>query len=265
MAQSPRTIPSGDIQDERVAALPLATAYTYVYLPTALDDEGRAVDQPAVLNGMLWPLRIEEHPAAAMSADLTALADAGLICRYTVEGRDYLHDPAWRRRQRLSRPERSTLPRCPIHESGLRELVEDTLSSVSDQVSSIIGGAAANVGQSRVRDTVARIVEDVTFPVDPEKAATYGQRIREFLSGATDADRPDDDAERSPSGRAEPLPAAGTVPVSVDTAPEAEDAGPPSTPGPEPADGGAGSPEAEAKPADVWRDATDDPSPGETR
>ncbi|WP_157553343.1 hypothetical protein [Jiangella gansuensis] len=264
MAQSPRTIQAGDIQDERVAGLPLTAAYTYAYLPAVLDDDGRAVDQPAVLNGMLWPLRIDEHPAAFMAADLTALADAGLICRYTVEGRDYLHDPAWRRRQRPVRPERSVLPRCPTHESGLRELVGDTLSSVSDQVGSVIGGAAANVGQSRVRDAMARIVEDVTFPVDPEKAASYGQRVREFLSGGDATQEPE---RRDASGRSEPLPAAGTASVETPPDDDSGDDGAGAAPGDgdrdrdaaSPADGAPGASRAEG---DVWRKVTDDPTPG---
>ena len=33
-----------------------------VTMEQALDDEGRAKDQPAVLNGYLWPLRADAHP-----------------------------------------------------------------------------------------------------------------------------------------------------------------------------------------------------------
>jgi hypothetical protein len=57
MAQKSRTIHPADAQDERLANLPLSAAYTYAYLPTILDDEGRAKDQPSVFNGYLWPLR----------------------------------------------------------------------------------------------------------------------------------------------------------------------------------------------------------------
>lgn len=181
MVQSPRTIQPGDAQDERLAGVPLSAAYTYAYLPTVLDDEGRANDQPAVFNGYLWPLRADEHPTAAMASDLSALVDAGLLCRYSVGGHDYLHDPDWKRRQQVARAGRSTLPRCPTHDVTFDDAIGETLNTISEQVSAAFDAAAAKFDPSRIRDTVARMVEDVTFPVDPEKAASYGQKIREFM------------------------------------------------------------------------------------
>lgn len=269
MAHSPRTIQPGDVQDERVARLPLAAAYTWAYLPTVLDDDGRAVDNAAVVNGRLWALRFDEHPTSAMSDDLEALATEGLICRYAVDGQSYLHDPAWRRRQRLVRPVRSALPRCPVHDSGIREFVGDTLTSVQDQVSSILGGAATNAGTTKVRDTVARLVEDVTFPVDPSKAAAYGQRIRDFLGGAPA--RPDDDpagAERFPVAGSASGAAAGTADeVEYDAhggavAREATPAEPQADAVVDEAADEAADRGAQTRaPGEVWRDATDDPAP----
>jgi hypothetical protein len=185
MVQKPRTVYPGDAQDERLANLPLSAAYTYAYLPTVLDDQGRAKDQPAVLNGYLWPLRGEEHPTDAMIADIDALVAAGLLCRYSVEGQDYLHDPAWKVRQKVARPVPSTLPGCRIHDKTYDEVIADTLNKVAEQVNTFLGGAATNIDEAKIRDTVARIVEDVTFLVDPEKAAGYGQKVRGFFSKAT--------------------------------------------------------------------------------
>lgn len=193
MAQKPRTVHPDDAQDERLAQLPLTAAHTYVYLPTVLDDEGRAKDQPAVLNGYLWPLRADDHPTEAMESDLQALAEAGLICRYSVEGGNYLHDPAWRSRQRPDRPDRSALPPCPNHDTAFEDAVADTFSRVSEQVNALLGAASSRVDQARFRDTVARLVEDVTFPVDPEKATSYGQKIREFLGGTSGTAEPPGD------------------------------------------------------------------------
>lgn len=267
MAHSPRTIQAGDVQDERVARLPLTAAYTWAYLPAVLDDEGRAVDNAAVVNGRLWALRFDDHPTAAMAADLEALATEGLICRYAVDGQSYLHDPAWRRRQRLVRPEKSALPRCPVHDSGIREFVGDTISSVQDQVSSILGGAATSAGTTKVRDTFARIVEDVTFPVDPTKATAYGQRIRDLLGGtpARHDDHP---------GEAERFPVAGTADTAPDPADEieydaqgsvvardrttAEAAADPVVDQEQTDDDGDS---LRPGPGEVWRNATDDPSP----
>lgn len=248
MAQSSRTINPGDAQDERLARVPLTAAYSYAYLPLVLDDEGRAKDQPSVFNGHLWPLRADEHPTDAMVADIDALVEAGVLCRYSAGGGQYVHDPAWRSRQRVVRPVRSTLPRCPVHESGLRDLVGDTLSSVSEQVSTFIGDAASSVGQARVRDRVARLVEDVTFPVDPDKAAAYGQRVREFLGGAT-------------AGPAQQPPSVTVVVEPADDEAPADDAHVADRPADEVRDDDADAGRGPA--ADVWREVTDDPLDGE--
>jgi hypothetical protein len=178
MTQKPRTIHPGDTQEERLARLPLSAAYTYAYLPTVLDDEGRAKDQPAVFNGFLWPLRAEEHGIDTMARDIAALVEAGLLCRYSVGENDYLHDPNWKSRQKIARPIPSTLPGCPMHDKSIDEVVAETLTKVSEQINAFLGTAAASIDETRIRDGVARIVEDVTFLIDPEKAAAYGQKVR---------------------------------------------------------------------------------------
>lgn len=181
MPQKPRTVHPADAQDERLAALPLAAAYTYTHLPTVLDDEGRAKDQPAVLNGYLWPLRADEHPTEAMAADLDHLADAGLLCRYEVSGLRYLHDPRWKVRQKVARPAPSTMPPCPEHDRSFDEAVHETLGRFAEQVNAFVGAAAGRMGgldETKVREGFARVVEDVTYLVDPEKAAAYGQKVR---------------------------------------------------------------------------------------
>ena len=182
MAPKPRSIHPEDAQDERLAALPLATAYTYAYLPTVLDDEGRAKDQPAVLNGFLWPLRADEHPTSAMEDDLAALNEAGLICRYEVTGRPYLHDPRWKTRQKVRSPNPSTLPPCPDHEKGFDEAVTETLGKFAEGVNSMVGVAASHIDQKRFQDSVARLVEDVTYLVDPERAVANGQKVRNLFN-----------------------------------------------------------------------------------
>jgi hypothetical protein len=182
MAQKSRTIHPADAQDERLANLPLSAAYTYAYLPTILDDDGRAKDQPSVFNGYLWPLRADAHTTDAMISDISALVEAGLLCRYSAGGQDYLHDPAWKGRQKIARPIRSALPGCPTHDKTFDEVIAETLHKVSEQVNAFFGTAATGFDEAKIRDSVARIVEDVTFLVDPEKAASYGQKVRGFFT-----------------------------------------------------------------------------------
>lgn len=182
MVPTARMIDPGDAQDERLAGLALSAAYTFAYLPTVLDDDGRARDQPAVLNGRLWPLRADQHPTTAMEADLTALAEVGLVCRYTVAGEALLHLPDWSQRQAPVRPVRSTLPACPTHEPAVEDAVADTVGRIAEQVTAFLGEAVAGLDEARIRDSVARAVEDVTFLIDAEKAAAYGERVRQFFA-----------------------------------------------------------------------------------
>lgn len=188
MPPKPRSLHPDDAQDERLAALPLTAAYTYVYLPTVLDDEGRTKDKPAVLNGHLWPLRADEHPTATMEADLAALDEAGLIHRYEVDGRPYLHDPRWKSRHKQVRQAGSTLPPCPEHERSFDETVTETLGKFADQVNTAVGTAAGHLDQKRFQDSVARLVEDVTYLVDPEKAVANGQKVRNLFNRSKPGD-----------------------------------------------------------------------------
>jgi hypothetical protein len=61
------------------------------------------------------------------------------------------------------------------------DIVGDTLRKLSDQISSFVGSATSNLDETKIRDAVSRAVEDVTFMIDPEKAASFGQKIREFF------------------------------------------------------------------------------------
>jgi hypothetical protein len=208
MAQKVRTIHPSDATDERLANLPLSAAYTYAYLPTVLDDEGRAKDQPSVFNGYLWPLRADTHTTDAMTSDINALVEAGLLCRYAVAGQVYLHDPAWKRRQKIARPIPSVLPGCPTHDKTFDEVITETVRKVSDQVSAFFGKAATGFDEAKIRDSVARIVEDVALVVDPERAASYGQQVRGFFTKTTDT-KTTDTKTTDPAGELPAGPAGG--------------------------------------------------------
>lgn len=238
MAHSSRTIDPGDPQDERVAGLSLAAAYTWAYLPLVLDDEGRAKDQPAVFNGRLWPLRADAHPTSSMADDLAELVTAGLLCRYSVDGRDYVHVPDWKQRQKVDRPSRSTLPRCPHHDSALDDIAA-TLGRVPEQLGSAFGSAAGRIDTARLGAAFARVVEDVTFPIDPAKAASYGQRIREYLAG---------DVTSSPGGATSPSADTTAGDTRADDM-RADDV----------------TVERQSPDTDAWRTATDDLSDDESR
>ncbi len=265
MAHSSRTIDPGDPQDERVADLSMSAAYTYAYLPLALDDDGRAKDHAAVFNGRLWPLRADTHPTSAMADDLAELAAAGLVCRYTVDGVDYVHDPEWRRRQKLDRPMRSSWPRCPEHDSPFDDIAA-TLGRVPEQLSSAFGSAANRIDTARLGSAFARVVEDVTFPVDPGKAANYGQRLRDYLAGQTEASdtaEPSDESTVTVSREPEEASRRSGDTWAYDEQEPSDDAfGDAETPVQPPRPEGDDVPQPGTSPRNVWRDVTDDPNGG---
>ncbi|MFD0314643.1 hypothetical protein [Streptomyces flavalbus] len=115
-----RTVKPDLFVNERVAACSVTAVVTYIGLFTQSDDHGRHRDNPAIIAGLLWPLRAE-HTPVHVEEDLQQLADAGLICRYTgCDGKRYLHVTGWYEHQKIDRPSQSRLPVCVAHNSDKR-------------------------------------------------------------------------------------------------------------------------------------------------
>ncbi|HCA84136.1 MAG TPA: hypothetical protein DEQ61_00670 [Streptomyces sp.] len=110
-----RTIKPEAFISESLAEVSVNAERTFFGLLTQADDHGRFRDNPAIINGMLWPLRAEHTPVHA-EEDLQQLASAELICRYTgCDGRRYLHVVTWTAHQKIDKPSQSRLPSCPTH------------------------------------------------------------------------------------------------------------------------------------------------------
>ncbi|MFB6985856.1 hypothetical protein [Streptomyces sp. NPDC056304] len=115
-----RTVKPDLFVNERVAACSVSAVVTYIGLFTQSDDHGRHRDNPAIIAGLLWPLRAE-HTPVHVEEDLQQLAGAGLICRYTgCDGKRYLHINGWYEHQKIDRPSQSRLPVCIAHNSDKR-------------------------------------------------------------------------------------------------------------------------------------------------
>jgi hypothetical protein len=103
---------------ESLAAVSVSAERTVFGLSTHVDDRGRTADKPAVINGALWPLR-PEHTTADMEEELADLKREGIVCRYVgCDGKRYLHLVKFDTHQRVDRPSKSRLPRCPHHPKG---------------------------------------------------------------------------------------------------------------------------------------------------
>ncbi|MBM9508036.1 hypothetical protein [Actinacidiphila acididurans] len=98
---------------ESLAEVSVTAERTFLAMTNHADDHGRHRDNAAIIAGLVWPLRAE-HTAVHVEDDLTQLADAGLICRYTgCDGRRYFHYPTWSKHQKIDKPSPSRLPACP--------------------------------------------------------------------------------------------------------------------------------------------------------
>ncbi|MEU4200818.1 hypothetical protein AB0F64_12810 [Streptomyces sp. NPDC026294] len=111
-----RTLKPEAFASESLAEVSVHAERTFFGLLTQCDDHGRFRDQPAVIAGLLWSLR-PEHGPVGVEDDLTQLTRAGLICRYEVNGKRYLHIITFRQHQRINRPSGIRHPNCPVHDA----------------------------------------------------------------------------------------------------------------------------------------------------
>ena len=107
-----RTVKPSFFTSQTVAELPATARLKFIGLWTHADDEGRAVDDPRLIKAAVWPLD-DKHTARKVTDDLNVLERHGLIRRYEVAGRRYLHIPSWHEHQKINRPQKSSLPVPP--------------------------------------------------------------------------------------------------------------------------------------------------------
>lgn len=126
-----RTIKPEAFYSESLSQVSLEAERTFFGLLTQSDDYGYFRDQPAMLNGQLWPMR-PEHGPRHMQEDLNDLVNVGILCRYEdTEGRTVLHMPNWDKHQRVPKPTASKFSECPLHDrkGNLRPVPEAVAGS----------------------------------------------------------------------------------------------------------------------------------------
>lgn len=107
-----RTIKPGFWQSETIASLDDSARLVFIGLWNYVDDEGRGVDNPALVRAALFPL--EDRSLDWINEVLGELALAGLLVRYEVGGKRLLAVRSFREHQKVNRPYPSTLPPPPI-------------------------------------------------------------------------------------------------------------------------------------------------------
>lgn len=125
-----RTIKPDAFLSESLSEVPRGTRWTFAGLWTYADDMGRARDDARLIKAALYPLD-DSVTLDDVQTDLWLLTGIGGICRYVVDGRNYLHMPKWHH-QKINRPTPAKNPPCPIHEDGVSGHVLDPEDSLSD-------------------------------------------------------------------------------------------------------------------------------------
>lgn len=100
-----------------VSMWPREVRYFFILLWGYLDDYGRGVDDELLIASDCFP-RDRDVTPERVDDWLELIADSGPLCRYEVDGRQYLHAPNWREHQKPSHPTRSKIPPCPDDEPG---------------------------------------------------------------------------------------------------------------------------------------------------
>lgn len=126
-----RTIKPDAFLSESLSLVPRGTRWTYAGLWTFADDLGRARDDARLIKAALYPLD-DDTSLADVRHDLELLAGIEAICRYVVDGRNYLHMPKWGGHQKINRPTPPKSPPCPFHDASSVAHGGLTEPSVSD-------------------------------------------------------------------------------------------------------------------------------------
>ena len=117
-----------------VTSWPRDVRLTWVFLWCYLDDAGRGEDDMGLIKAECFP-RDKDVTEAKLDGWLWVIADSQQppLCRYTVDGLDFLHATKWEH-QRINRPSPSKLPPCPRHEGGVSGHVRNSDGSRSDHI-----------------------------------------------------------------------------------------------------------------------------------
>lgn len=99
--------------DEKVGLLARDARLTFLGLISAMaDDHGRLSGAAKIVRGAVYPFD-EDVSTRDVEEHIEALANAGLIERYQVNGSSYIHIKNWSRHQRVDKPSPSLLPEPP--------------------------------------------------------------------------------------------------------------------------------------------------------
>lgn len=107
-----RTIKPEAAMSETLAQVPRDVRWTFGMFWTHCDDEGRAVWNTRLIKAAIYPLD-DDVTLDVIEHEFAALELVGAVCFYEVDGREYVHVPAFGEHQHPNRRVESKLPPCP--------------------------------------------------------------------------------------------------------------------------------------------------------
>jgi hypothetical protein len=267
--QPRRSIPPV-IDDPRAANLTLAQRHTLLLLPVALDDRGRALDDTGRINGLLWGPLWREHGPDDLDADLRALAEAGYLTRYSVDGVNYLQMADWVTHQVISRPAASQYPAPPAPEGAGAggfgswrhgaagepgkpggekwEAAGERVRASVDELVDMVAGAGDKLRDPAVQNRAVSFIADLAGQVDPSLKEKVQKRAHKWIG--TPGEHDPSDVTVTTTVTSPPPPA----PRSADEPPA-----PPVPPVPPVPPAQTGEPRTQQPPAQPWTQQPETP------
>lgn len=107
-----RTLKPSFWGDAGVSDLSLSARLLLIGLISSADDEGRFMASHSAVAGYVFPH--DNIPQAKLRGWLDEIEGQGIIRFYSVNRREYGAFPNWKKHQRISHPQPSTLPAPPM-------------------------------------------------------------------------------------------------------------------------------------------------------
>ncbi len=167
-----------------IADLCWDTRLIFIGIWSYVDDNGVGRDVPKLIVADLFPLEDDPRETlATVSRGLRTLHEAGLIERYSVEGRPYLSVTGWNKHQKIDRPSK---PRYPIPTCG-NAVPMDRLDEPSRQSRDSLD---AGTGEQGNRGTGEQFEKTPSTPGVDDQLALGVASVSVTPSGATTTARP---------------------------------------------------------------------------
>ena len=142
-------------RSEDVAALDWYARLVFIGLWSYVDDNGVGRDDERIICADLFALdeSFSESSLRAHAA-LNTLSNRGMITRYSVDGRRFLHITTWERHQKINRPSPPRLPLPTSGNAGIHDtLTEDSLSAHNSDGAGAVEQGSRGTGEQRKKNS----------------------------------------------------------------------------------------------------------------